>query len=200
MFAYFRGRLVSVLPEEALVEVAGIGYRLMISATTRRRLPDPGSEVLLFSHLAVREDAFQLYGFSTQEERQLFRLLLLASGVGPRLAIAVLSGLEVHEVHEAILANAPERLYGISGVGKKTAARIILELRDKILKLSPVSGIAVKGDVGASQLRDDAVNALITLGFPRTSVQKAVASIIEQHSGLTVEDVIKYALASIHNA
>ncbi|NTV98178.1 MAG: Holliday junction branch migration protein RuvA [Chlorobiaceae bacterium] len=200
MFAYFRGRLVSVLPEEALVEVSGIGYRLMISASTRRRLPEPGSEVLLFSHLAVREDALQLYGFSTEEERQLFRLLLLTSGVGPRLALAVLSGLEVHEVHEAILANTPERLYGITGVGKKTAARIILELRDKILKLSPVSGIALPGTSHTSQLRDDAVNALVTLGFPRTVVQKAVASILDQHSVLTVEEVIKYALASIHNA
>ncbi|NTU96416.1 MAG: Holliday junction branch migration protein RuvA [Chlorobiaceae bacterium] len=200
MFAYFRGRLVSVLPEEALLEVSGIGYRLMISASTRRRLPEPGSEVLLFSHLAVREDAFQLYGFSTEEERQLFRLLLLTSGVGPRLALAVLSGLEVQEVHEAILANSPERLYGITGVGKKTAARIILELRDKILKLSPVSGIAASGAAHAPQLRDDAVNALVTLGFPRTAVQKAVASILEQHAGLNVEEIIKYALASIHNA
>jgi holliday junction DNA helicase RuvA len=200
MFAYFRGRLVSVLPEEVLVEVSGIGYRLLISASTRRRLPEQGSEVLLFSHLAVREDAFQLYGFSTEEERQLFRLLLLTSGVGPRLALAVLSGLEVHEVHEAILANDPERLYGVSGVGKKTAARIILELRDKILKLSPVSRIAASGTAQPHQLRDDAVNALVTLGFSRAAVQKAVVSILEQHTELNVEEVIKYALASIHKA
>jgi Holliday junction DNA helicase RuvA len=200
MFAYFRGKLVSLLPEEAVVEVSGIGYRFLISASTRRRLPEPGSEVFLYSHLAVREDAFQLYGFSTEEERQLFRLLLLTSGVGPRLGLAVLSGLEVHEVHEAILANSPERLYGISGVGKKTAARIILELRDKILKLSPVSGIAVSGAAESPQLRDDAVNALVTLGFPRAAVQKAVAAILGQHTGLTVEEVIKSALVSIHNA
>jgi holliday junction DNA helicase RuvA len=200
MFAYFRGRLVSVLPEEVLVEVSGIGYRLMVSASTRRRLPEPGSEVLLFSHLAVREDAMQLYGFSTEEERQLFRLLLLTSGVGPRLALAVLSGLEVHEVHDAILANTPERLYGITGVGKKTAARIILELRDKILKLSPPAGITSSGAEHAPKLRDDAVNALVTLGFPRIAVQKAVASILEQRSGLTVEELIKFALAAVHNA
>lgn len=200
MFAYFRGKLVSLLPEEAVVEVSGIGYRFLISASTRRRLPEPGSEVFLYSHLAVREDAFQLYGFSTEEERQLFRLLLLTSGVGPRLGLAVLSGLEVHEVHEAILANSPERLYGISGVGKKTAARIILELRDKILKLSPVSGIAVSGAAESPQLRDDAVNALVTLGFPRAAVQKAVVAILGQHTGLTVEEVIKSALVSIHNA
>ena len=142
MFAYFRGKLVSVLPEEAIVEVSGIAYRLLISATTSRHLPEPGNEVLLFSHLYVREDALQLYGFSCEEERQLFRLLLLTSGVGPKLALAVLSGLQVQDVHDAILANSPERLYGISGVGKKTAARIILELRDKILKLTPSGGMA----------------------------------------------------------
>ncbi|NTW81779.1 MAG: Holliday junction branch migration protein RuvA [Chlorobiaceae bacterium] len=200
MFAYFRGRLVSVLPEEAVVEVSGIGYRFLISANTKRRLPEPGNEVFLFSHLAVREDAFQLYGFSTQEERQLFRLLLLTSGVGPKLALAVLSGLEVQAVHEAILANTPERLYGISGVGKKTAARIILELRDKILKLSPLSGISAAGSAQASQMRDDAVNALVTLGFSRTVVQKAVTAILEQNAGHTVEDIIKSTLVSIHNA
>lgn len=200
MFAYFRGKLVSVLPEEALVEVAGIAYRFLISANTSRQLPEPGSEVLLFSHLYVREDALQLYGFSKEEERQLFRLLLLTSGVGPKLALAVLSGLQVQDVHEAILGNAPERLYGISGVGKKTAARIILELRDKILKLPPVVGLAASAALHSSRLRDDAVNALVTLGFSRLVAQKAVIGILEQHPDHTVEEVVKSALVSIHNS
>ena len=200
MFAYFRGKLVSVLPEEVVIDVSGIAYQLLISATTHRQLPEQGSEVLLFSHLVVREDLLQLYGFSSQEERQLFRLLLLTSGVGPKLAIALLSGLEVQDVYEAILANAPERLYGITGVGKKTAARIILELRDKILKLSPVSAVASSVQLPSTRLRDDAVNALVTLGFSRIAVQKAVVAILEQTPGLTVEEVIKAALVSIHNS
>jgi Holliday junction DNA helicase RuvA len=200
MFAYFRGKLASLLPEEVVVEVSGIAYRFLISATTHRQLPEPGGDVLLFSHLVVREDALQLYGFSREEERQLFRLLLLTSGVGPKLALALLSGLQVQEVHDAILANAPERLYGITGVGKKTAARIILELRDKILKLTPVSGVASPAVHQTSLLRDDAVNALVTLGFSRITVQKAVVAILEQNSGLTVEEVIKAALVSIHNS
>jgi holliday junction DNA helicase RuvA len=199
MFAYFRGKLTSLLPEEVVVEVSGVAYRFLISATTHRQLPEPGSEVLLFSHLVVREDALQLYGFSKEEERQLFRLLLLTSGVGPKLALALLSGLSVQEVHDAILANAPERLYGITGVGKKTAARIILELRDKILKLSSVSGVTSPVVHQTSQLRDDAVNALVTLGFSRITVQKAVIGILEQNSELTVEEVVKSALVSIHN-
>ncbi len=200
MFAYFRGRLVSVLPEEAVVDVAGVAYRFLISATTNRHLPEQGSEVLLYSHLYVREDALQLYGFSSEEERQLFRLLLLATGVGPKLALAVLSGLQVQDVHEAILANAPDRLYGISGVGKKTAARIILELRDKILKLTPVGGMAAPVSLETNRLRDDAINALVTLGFSRITVQKAVITILDQNMGLTVEEVVKSALVSIHNS
>jgi holliday junction DNA helicase RuvA len=200
MFAYFRGRLVSVLPEEAVVEVSGIAYRFLISAGTNRQLPEQGGEVLLYSHLSVREDALQLYGFVTEAERQMFRLLILTSGVGPRLALAVLSGLQVHEVHEAILGNAPERLYGITGVGKKTAARIILELRDKILKLSPAGAMAVPAALQSSRLRDDATNALVTLGFPRITVQKAVVGILDKNPALTVEEVIKSALVSIHNS
>ncbi len=200
MFAYFRGKLASVLPEEVVVEVSGIAYQFLISATTHRQLPEPGCEVLLFSHLVVREDLLQLYGFSKEEERQLFRLLLLTSGVGPKLALALLSGLQVQDIHEAILANSPERLYGITGVGKKTAARIILELRDKILKLSPFSAVASPERLTSTLLRDDAVNALVTLGFSRIIVQKAVVAILEQNHELTVEEVIKAALVSIHNS
>ncbi|EAT59183.1 Holliday junction branch migration protein RuvA [Chlorobium ferrooxidans] len=200
MFAYFRGRLVSLLPEEAVVEVSGIAYRFLISASTSRQLPETGSEVLLYSHLSVREDAHQLYGFITEAERQMFRLLILTSGVGPKLALAVLSGLQVAEVYDAILANTPERLYGITGVGKKTAARIILELRDKILKLSPAGTIAAPSAQLSSRMRDDAINALVTLGFSRVTVQKAVDSILEKNSALSVEEVIKSALVSIHNS
>jgi holliday junction DNA helicase RuvA len=200
MFAYFRGRLASVLPEEAVVDVSGVAYRFLISASTSRQLPEPGCDVLLYSHLSVREDALQLYGFLTEAERQMFRLLILTSGVGPKLALAVLSGLQVQDVHEAILGNAPERLYGITGVGKKTAARIILELRDKILKLSPAGTAAAPASLQTSRLRDDAVNALVTLGFSRVTVQKAVVTILDQNPELTVEEVIKSALVSIHNS
>ncbi len=200
MFAYFRGKLVSVLSEEAVVEVSGVAFRFLISATTNRQLPETGSEVLLFSHLYVREDTLQLYGFSREEERQLFRLLLLVSGVGPKLALAILSGMQVQDIHEAILANTPEPLYGITGVGKKTAARIILDLRDKLLKLSPVQGVVGPVSLQTNRLREDAVNALVTLGFSRITVQKAVVSILEQNTGLTVEEVVKSALVSIHNS
>lgn len=202
MFAYFRGRLVSAVPDEVVIDVSGVGYRLVVSLFTYRQLPPPGEEVLLFSHLSVREDAHQLYGFSSEAERQLFRLLLLTTGVGPKLALAVLSGLQVQDVHEAIMTNSPEKLYGISGVGKKTAARIILELRDRILRMSPVSGD--RSDTGSpaflvTRVREDASAALLTLGFSKQAVQKVVSGILDEHPDSGVEDVVKKALVSMRN-
>jgi len=162
-------------------------------------VPAPGAQVCLHTHYQVREDAHQLFGFLDQEELQLFRLLLSISGVGPKLAIAALSGLSVAQIQEAIVSNRPETLYGISGVGKKTAARIILELRDKILKIQPASA----GDVPVvgrdQQLVEDAVAALMTLGFPRATAQKAVSGVLETDPDMSVEAVVKSSLAAIRN-
>ncbi|MCE1274352.1 MAG: Holliday junction branch migration protein RuvA [Chlorobiales bacterium] len=199
MFAFIRGELITASQEEAVVEASGIGSRLHISAATSRRLPAPGAQVCLHTHYQVREDAHQLFGFLDQEELQLFRLLLSISGVGPKLAIAALSGLSVAQIQEAIVSNRPETLYGISGVGKKTAARIILELRDKILKIQPASA----GDVPVvgrdQQLVEDAVAALMTLGFPRATAQKAVSGVLETDPDMSVEAVVKSSLAAIRN-
>jgi Holliday junction DNA helicase RuvA len=200
MFAFCRGELITASPEEAVVDVSGIGYLLHISSATYRELPEPGMTVQLFTHLLVREDALHLFGFLHQEERQLFRLLLSISGVGPKLALAVLSGLQVQEIQDAIVSNRPERLYGISGVGRKTAARIILELRDKILRLPQVAAGAA-GDAGRDRhVREDAVTALVTLGFSRNVVQKAVSDILGQSGGMTVEDVVRSFLSSVRNS
>ncbi len=199
MFAFIRGELITASQDEAVIEASGIGYRLHISAGTSRKLPAPGAQVCLYTHYQVREDAHQLFGFPDQEELQLFRLLLSISGVGPKLAIAVLSGLSVGQIQESIVSNRPETLYGISGVGKKTAARIILELRDKILKIQPaVSGQTSPGGRDL-QLTEDAVAALMTLGFARALAQKAVSGVLEATPGLSVEETVKSALAAIRN-
>jgi Holliday junction DNA helicase RuvA len=199
MFAFIRGELVTVSQDEAVVEAAGIGYRLHISATTSRRLPPTGETVCLHTHYQVREDAHLLFGFLDPEELQLFRLLLSITGVGPKLAIAVLSGLTVARIQEAIVSNRPETLYGITGVGKKTAARIILELRDKILKIQPSSPDGPPSAGFAGQSTEDAVSALMTLGFARAVAQKAVAGVLEAAPGLSVEGVVKSSLAAIRN-
>ena len=199
MFAFLRGELVTVSREEAVVEVSGIGYLLHISSGTSRRLPAEGSQVRLFTHHYVREDGQQLFGFLDEEELQLFRLLLTISGVGPKLAMAVLSGLSVSEVQEAIVANRPETLYGITGVGKKTAARIILELRDKILKIQPPASGKSATAPHALQLNEDALAALMTLGFPKQTAQKAISGVLESSPGLSVEALVRAALTAIHN-
>lgn len=197
MFAYFHGELVEASQEEAVVDVAGTGYRLLISSATYHQLPEPGERVKILAHLHVKEDLLQLYGFIDEEERQLFRLLLSISGVGPKLALAILSGLRVQEIQEAIVTNMPERLFEISGVGKKTAARIVLELRDRILKLQPSGATRPSARVSGSSMRDDAVNALITLGFSRSVALKAVVESQASLENPRVEDLVRESLLAI---
>ncbi|WP_294345134.1 Holliday junction branch migration protein RuvA [Prosthecochloris sp.] len=197
MFAYFRGELVEALPDEMVVDVAGVGYRLLISSATYHQLPEPGETVRVLAHLHVKEDLMQLYGFFDEEERQLFRLLLSISGVGPKLALAILSGLQVLEIQEAIVSNMPERLFEISGVGKKTAARIVLELRDRILKLRPSGGAKPSSALSKNSVRDDALNALLTLGFSKTVALKAVIESQVHLENPQVEDLVRESLLAI---
>lgn len=197
MFAYFHGELVEASRDEAVIDVAGVGYRLLISAATYHQLPEPGERVLVLVHLYVKEDLMQLYGFIDEKERQLFRLLLSISGVGPKLALAILSGLQVQEIQEAIVSNMPERLFEISGVGKKTAARIVLELRDRILKLQPPGKAKQSAKVSDSSVRDDALGALVTLGFSRHVALKAVVASQAKLENPQVEDLVKESLLAI---
>lgn len=199
MFAFMKGDLVTASSEEVVIEVSGIGYRLTISAGTSRRLPPAGSRVFLFTHYHVREDLQQLFGFLDEAELQLFRLLLSITGVGPKLAMAVLSGLSVSEIRDAIVSNRPETLFGITGVGRKTAARIILELRDKILKTEPPTNAKGESPAPSSRINEDAVSALMTLGFARTSALKAVMAVLEATPDLSVESIVRSALTAIHN-
>ncbi|UZJ41060.1 Holliday junction branch migration protein RuvA [Prosthecochloris sp. SCSIO W1101] len=200
MFAYFRGELVEAFPDEVVVDVAGVGYRLLISSATYHQLPEPGGTVRVLAHLHVKEDLMQLYGFFDEEERQLFRLLLSISGVGPKLALAILSGLQVQEIQEAIVSNMPERLFEISGVGKKTAARIVLELRDRILKLRPSRGTKPSSILSKNSVRDDALNALLTLGFSRSVALKAVIESQAHLENPQVEDLVRESLLAIRTS
>lgn len=200
MFAYFRGELVEAFPDEVVIDVAGVGYRLLISSATYHQLPEPGGSVRVLAHLHVKEDLMQLYGFFDEEERQLFRLLFSISGVGPKLALAILSGLQVQEIQEAIVSNMPERLFEISGVGKKTAARIVLELRDRILKLRPSGGAKPSSTLSKNSLRDDALNALLTLGFSRSVAMKAVIESQAHLENPQVEDLVRESLLAIRTS
>ncbi len=188
------GRLIGVLleknPPQILVEAGGVGYEIEVPMSTFYNLPASGERVTLLTHLVVREDAHLLYGFATDAERRVFRQLLKISGVGARTALAVLSGMSVGELVEAVAAQEAGRLVRIPGIGKKTAERLLLELKGKF-GADVVSGVAVnRPRLTAS----DVMNALLSLGYSDKEAQLAVRQLPE---GLSVSDGIRQALKSL---
>ncbi len=191
MIAHLRGRLLTKHPNQAIVDCAGVGYDVAISVPTFSDLPDLGAEVALFIHTHVREDALALYGFLRPEEKQLFERLISVSGIGPKLAITILSGMAADEMVGAIRGNDLAKLTRIPGIGKKTAERMVLELRDK---LEAFTAAPVRA---ASPLEDDVLSALLNLGYPRPAAEKAVAAAANGKSA-SFETLFKQALASIN--
>jgi len=179
------GKLVSKHPPQILVDVQGIGYELDVPMSTLYQLPATGADVALLTHLIVREDAHQLYGFATESERTLFRKLLKISGVGARTALAVLSGMSVADLRDAVSRQESGRLTRIPGIGKKTAERLLLELKDKL----DVAVIAVRSETEGAG--NDVVNALLALGYSDKEAQFAVKNL---EAGLSVTDGIRQAL------
>ena len=173
MIALLRGILIEKHPNQAIVEAGGVGYDVTIPVSTFTHLPSPGAEVRLRIHTHVREDALSLYGFLTGEEKALFEKLISVSGIGPTLAIKVLSGVAAPELIHAIIRGEVDRLVRIPGVGKKTAERMVLELRDK---MPAVSGELPETPTGAalSQVDQDVLSALLNLGCARAQAEAAV--------------------------
>lgn len=189
------GRLTGVLveknPPQITLDVAGVGYELDVPMSTFYYLPATGEKVTLHTHLAVREDAHQLFGFATEAERSAFRQLLKISGVGARTALALLSGLSVAELSQAVAAQEPGRLTKIPGIGKKTAERLLLELRDRmkgIVAVSPAAAASPSGDI---------LNALLALGYNEREAQAALKALPADAS---VADGIRQALKSLSRA
>ena len=190
MIAYVRGVLVEKEPTTAVIEAAGVGYELLISLNAYEELPKVGAEAKLLTYHSVREDDEALFGFANAEERELFMKLIGVSGVGPKTAMAILSGSSLHELSLAISSGNSKRIAAIKGVGKKTAEKIIIELRDKV---KIVSG--GKSGGGVSPAVRDAVLALGALGFGEEAANEAVAKILEQNPGLDdTEAIIRLAL------
>jgi len=180
------GKLLEKHPPQIVVDVHGVGYELYVPMSTFYQLPATGADITLHTHLVVREDAHQLYGFATEPERHAFRQLLKISGVGARTALSVLSGLSVADLREAVRSQDSGRLTKIPGIGKKTAERLLLELRDKLDALS-VASTAAKGDGQAG----DITNALLALGY---NDREASWAIKQLPAGLNVADGIRQAL------
>jgi Holliday junction DNA helicase RuvA len=179
------GRLIAKHPPQVVIDVQGVGYELDVPMSTYYQLPAAGSEITLLTHLMVREDAHQLYGFASEAERRVFRQLLRISGVGARTALAVLSGLSVSELQQAVNAQESGRLVKIPGIGRKTAERLLLELRDKLELAATVAPAT-----GASE-GDDIVNALLALGY---NDREAAWAVKQLPADIGVNDGIRQAL------
>ncbi|HSN41519.1 MAG TPA: Holliday junction branch migration protein RuvA [Burkholderiales bacterium] len=186
MIGRISGTLVAKHPPQVLVDVGGVGYEIHVPMSTLYQLPATGSNVVLLTHFIVREDAHQLYGFATEPERHLFRQLLKISGVGARTALAVLSGMSVVDLHQAVSEQDASRLTKIPGIGKKTAERLLLELRDK-LDIGEIIAPSAQGAHGAG----DIVNALLALGYNDRETGWAVKQL---SPGLSVTEGIRQAL------
>lgn len=172
MIAHLRGKLISKHPNQAIVEAGGVGYDVTISIPTFSELPALGSDVSLFIHTHVREDALALFGFLRFEDKQLFEKLLSVSGIGPKLAITILSGMAADAMVAAIKSNNVAALTRIPGIGKKTAERMVLELRDKLEAFGAPATV-----VPVSPVVEDVISALVNLGYQRAAVEKTVAQL-----------------------
>ena len=192
------GRLSGILleknPPQVLLDVGGVGYEVDVPMSTFYNLPKIGERVALFTQLIVREDAHLLYGFGTESERATFRQLLKVSGVGPKVGLAVLSGMSVNDLAEAVATQESGRLVKVPGIGKKTAERLLLELKDK-LKVDV--RIAVGGDVAKPTSAADVLNALISLGY---NEKEALYAIKQLPKDVTVSEGIRHALKSLSKA
>ncbi len=191
MIAQLSGRILRKAPQELVVEVAGVGYRVTIPVSTFYRLGEEGSEVSLRVHTHVREDALQLYGFLSASEQGLFERLIDVAGVGPKLAVNILSGIEAPELMEALKASDVTRLTRIPGVGKKTAERLVLELRDKMAALAPAQEPALPTRSGA---KDDLLSALVHLGYSRPEAEKGAERALREDGSGRFEDLLRRAL------
>ena len=192
MIAHLSGTLAQKIPGEVVIDVGGIGYQVSIPLNVFYRLPAVGSAVSLHVYTHVREDALQLFGFQDPADKQVFLLLLGVSGIGPRLAINILSGIPAEELSRALGQGDQVRLVGIPGVGRKLAERMIVELKDKLATAAPAAMGSARAD-GNSQLVLDAVSALLNLGYKRPDAEKAVREALKR-GGDSLEDVLKETL------
>ena len=208
MIAHLSGTLLAKQPTSAIVDVGGVGYEVVIPLSTFYELGENGSQVQLRIYTHVREDALQLFGFKTARERELFLQLISVNGVGPSLAIKLLSGMNADEMIASIRTNNLVRLVAIPGVGRKTAERLVVDLRDKIAALSSpaleeefAAKAVAAGELASTEsMRDDAMSALANLGYQRAAAEKAVKNAIDEDGDLSVEVILRRSLRSLAKA
>jgi len=205
MIAHLSGTLILKQPNSVILDVGGVGYEVNIPVSTFYDLDEEGSTVKLRIYTHVREDALQLYGFKTARERELFMRLISVSGIGPKLGITLLSGMSADEMIASIRTNNLARLTLIPGVGRKTAERLVMELRDKVASLSSAEledELGATTSVGApltteDSMRSDVLSALLNLGYPRGSAEKAVNSAFDEGGDTSVELILRRSLRKL---
>lgn len=193
MITQIRGKLVEKNPTYAVVDCNGVGYLLHISLNTFSSLPDQEA-VLLYTHLLIREDAHTLFGFINKTEREVFRLLISVSGVGPSIARTMLSSMTSEEIQQAIASENVPVIQSVKGIGAKTAQRVIVDLKDKIVKTFDIDEVSLSP---SNTNKGEALSALEVLGFQRKQSDKLVAAIVKEYPNATLEQIIKLALKSL---
>lgn len=193
MIASLTGRLKRKASDYLILDVSGVGYHVLVPLSTYSKLPDDGGEICLHIHTHLREDSLCLYGFFTQEEKDIFHLLISVSGIGPKLALSVLSHVQPPELVSAIKSGDDSKLCAIPGIGKKTAARMLLELKDKVASfIATASSIEEKPRAG---IDEDAVSALLNLGYKKQLAEEAVSTVLRRKPELALKDIVKESLA-----
>ena len=192
MIALLKGTLIEKMPEVVIIDAGGVGYEVFIPLSTFYDLPAPGAPATLHIHTRLREDSLRLFGFFSQQEKQIFEVLIGINKVGPKLALAILSGLPFSELWAAVSSNDVARLSAIPGVGKKTAERLALELRDKLA--APVGQKGEIAPASSNPMRDDALSALVNLGYKKPDAEKALDKLNEDGATDSIETLIRNSL------
>jgi len=200
MIARIRGILSYKSVSHLIVDVHGIGYRIFVPLTTFYELPETGQSISLNIYTHVKEDALHLFGFHTPEDQNIFQMLISVSGIGPKLALNILSGIPAREFIHAVTQGNLNRLVAIPGVGKKTAERMVLELKDKLLKIDPAGFVAegAKGREGNEAMQEDALSALVNLGYKSALAKKIIDKVVAESSGaLSLDHLLKKILKGL---
>jgi Holliday junction DNA helicase RuvA len=194
MIAYLRGNLLDKNANTVIIETGGVGYEVWIPLSTFYDIGDVGTEAELRIHTHVREDAIQLFGFKSENEKAIFLLLTSVQGIGPRSAIAMLSGMNADEFAAAVRANDIGRLTAIPGIGRKTAERLVIELRDKLSHIGTAAASAAAGGTSSGSAFDDALSALVNLGYQRSAAEKALDKAAAEGTEQSVQKLLRRSL------
>jgi Holliday junction DNA helicase RuvA len=195
MIAYISGKLTRKTPTWIVVETGGVGFQVFIPVSSYDALGETGRDVRVLTHLHVREDVLQLYGFATEAEKRLFLMLISVSGVGPKLAQGILSGISVAEFESAVRSQDLAALTRVPGIGKKTAERLVLELKEKIGEARTADGSAPPAE--RLPFEEEAVLALVSLGYKRAQAQETIRKVLKQDRSLSLEETLRRALSQI---